>query len=46
MEQTDTPHGVTAAQADAAAAEHTHDERWYTETEIENKPYLQKVGAR
>lgn len=45
MERTDNPHGVTAAQVGAAAAEHTHDERYYTETEIENKSYLQKSGG-
>lgn len=35
----------TAGEVGAAAAEHTHDERYYTETEIENKSYLQKSGG-
>lgn len=35
----------TAGEVGAAAEEHTHDERYYTETEIENKSYLQKSGG-
>ena len=33
LARTNNPHGVTAAQAGAAPISHTHDERYYTESE-------------
>lgn len=33
---TSNPHGVTASQVGAAASGHTHDERYYTEDEVNN----------
>lgn len=35
--RTDNPHSVTAAQAGAAAAVHTHDDRYYTESESDGR---------
>lgn len=37
INNTSNPHNVTAAQVGAAAASHTHDDRYYTETEIDTK---------
>jgi hypothetical protein len=33
---TDNPHNVTAAQVGAAVAGHTHDDRYYTESEVDS----------
>lgn len=35
--RTDNPHSVTAAQVGAAAAVHTHDDRYYTESEADGR---------
>ena len=37
--------GLTEALVGKADAGHTHDDRYYTETEIEGKNYLQKSGG-